>query len=117
MGSGLVVIGGPTREEVLADTWGHLAPQAGHAYTGSIVFALGSWGDIVPVSMDFVDLDSSPWFFDDLTAFIEQESGARPDGAVYRWTGTYRRFKNGRCRFIGKTSTVVAAPPAAGSAV
>jgi hypothetical protein len=98
--------------QVQADTWGHLAPKA-RAYPGVLTFARSEYnsGERVLLSARFEGLDDSPWLYDDLMDWLEDRDDLE-EGAVYRWTGTYRKFKNGGCRFSGKTTTLVAAPPA-----
>lgn len=89
------------REVVLADAFGHLAPEVGRTYEGWIVIARSVYndGEVVIVNEDF-GLDGSPWWMEHLQEF--GKSLTLEEGAVYRWTGTYRVFKNGNYRFSGK---------------
>lgn len=52
------------KAEVMAHTWGHLAPKKNKAYRGHIVFAIGCFGSdhLNPTALacEFSDLDSSP---------------------------------------------------------
>ncbi len=90
---------------VLHDTWGHLAPQAATRYSGWIVFANGAYGDSgVLIDAAFEGLDDSPWLYDDMIRFIEQHPGE--PGNVYRWDGSYTKYKNGGCRFSGRPEPV-----------
>ncbi len=97
------------RQEVLRDTWGHLAPTKGREYPGRIVFSFGVFdsGDLNPVVLvcDFGDLDSSPWFYDALQGFLDRYTPGEA-GRVYEWTGTFRnyRFKGSRPRLICDTN-------------
>lgn len=90
------------RAIVEAQTWGHLAPACGRAYAGSIVFAVGEYGDTIPVKVVFPDLPDSPWFFDDMSGFIQETEAV----GVYRFNGTYTKYKNGSYRFRGKVRAI-----------
>lgn len=87
------------REIMQFDTFGHLYPEPRKIYTGRILFTIGAYGDIVPINSSF-NIDS-PWFFRDMINLIEHK--AKKQGVVYRFTGTYMKFKNGNHRFSGKT--------------
>lgn len=78
------------REQVQRATWGHLAPEAGRTYRGTILFAIGEYGDVVPVRVRFKGLPDSPWFFDAMIDFLIEQSrdGALKDGHIYRFSGT-----------------------------
>ena len=95
------------REQVKDATWGHLAPEPARKYEGYIYFAETAWGQQEPIEAVFDGLDDSPWFFDDLCAFISK--GERKTG-VYKFNGYYQRFKNGGHRFVGKTIRVLGMP-------
>jgi hypothetical protein len=105
--------------QVLAETWGHLAPKAKTTYPGYIVLTHACCGDIVLIDYDFVGLDSSPWLYDDLNDFAAHLSMESYDrdvheriprtierGQVFRFDGTYRKFKNGDYRLCGKLRKV-----------
>ena len=92
------------KAEVMAATFGHVAPQPGVKYEGEILFAYGEFGDIVTIKSNFANLSDSPWFFDDLSDFICEKS--KTEGTIYRFSGTYTKFKNGKCRFSGKVVEV-----------
>lgn len=87
------------RERVLHDTWGHLAPEPGQKYPGTILIAQGDYRDCIILSARFDDLDDSPWLYDDMQEFIASAPSERP--AIFKWSGWYVRYKNGRCRFGG----------------
>lgn len=110
------------RDQVLSATFGHLAPEPGQVYHGSVVFACGAYGgDIAYLSIDFktgdgTPLNDNPWSFQDLTGHIcqwacDQANGYRgrkpisepieTDGKVFAFNGTYTRFKNNNCRITG----------------
>jgi hypothetical protein len=48
------------REAVLRDTWGHLAPEPGRKYAGTILFTHSEYGDITVIRTDFPGLPDSP---------------------------------------------------------
>lgn len=102
------------KARVIGSTWGHLAPKPRNTYSGEILFAHAEYGDIT-VIRSTIDVDDSPWFFEDIHDFIagrrkDNESYVRrtkiQPGAVYRFTGTYTKFKNGNFRFSGKIKKV-----------
>jgi len=82
-------------EIVCQNTWGHLAPRRNKTYRGSLVFAVGAFGNdpLNPtlLTMDFGDLDSSPWLFDAMEEFARAQKGE--PGAVYRFDGTFRNYQ------------------------
>ncbi|MEU0837301.1 hypothetical protein [Streptomyces sp. NPDC005969] len=90
--------------QVEADTWGHLAPETGRVYTGSIVFAHGKYGDVIPLQASFEDLPDSPWFFHGLMDFIGAQD--TEPGMVYRFSGTYQMPEDGPHVFTGTVSPV-----------
>ena len=90
--------------DVLQDTWGHLAPEVGRKYSGDILFTCASDGEIVAINYDFKGLDGGPWLYEDVNEFIGEKASDR--GTVYRFTGTYRKCKNGRAIFSGKVKKV-----------
>lgn len=82
------------RAQVMAHTWGHLAPKQNKTYQGRIVFAIGCFGDDplnpTAIACDFVDLDASPWFFDAVQDFMQDCKTEA--GCVYRFDGTFRNY-------------------------
>ncbi len=93
-------------EEVLQETWGHLAPRKNATYYGSITYAVGCYGNdrlnptILQVEFKTHDgqtLEDSPWFFNELQEFIHSDACPKQSGQVYRFTGTFRNYKfNGK---------------------
>lgn len=88
---------------VYRETWGHLDALPGD-YPGHITFVLGCHGDITLLEWDFDKVESNPWIYIELNQFIgafcvktDREWG------VWRFEGIYRRFKNGKSKFAGKT--------------
>lgn len=92
------------RAQVLAETWGHLAPTPKQDYAGTIVFAHGIYGDVTIVDVDFAGLPDSPWLFEGVHSFIDAH-GTEP-GTIYRFTGTYRRTRKGNHRFTGAVTVI-----------
>lgn len=88
------------KAQVMGATWGHLAPKGGKVYRGSILFAHGEYGDLVPLRATFEGLPDSPWFFQDMTDWIcRQETEG---GRIYSFHGTYAKAKNGDFNFDGE---------------
>jgi hypothetical protein len=79
------------RGRVMSETFGHLAPKTDRAYSGTILFIHGEYGDDVPLRVDFPDLPDSPWFFEGMCDFIldHGDDGDHESGKVFRWTGLY----------------------------
>jgi len=84
------------RQQVLAETWGHLAPRKNKKYKGRIVIAVGCYGNdhLNPTVLiaEFEDLDDSPWFFDALQEFI-QDGIQFDSGQVIEWKGSFRNYR------------------------
>ena len=94
------------RAAILADTWGHLGPKPRTDYHGWMVWAHSAYGgDILLVDAALDGLPDSPWLHEDMVEYIGEHMGE--PGNVYRWEGTYTKFKNGQCRFSGQVSRVV----------
>lgn len=87
------------KAQVMAETWGHLAPTSDRRYDGYMIFACGAYGDIVLLQADFEDLPDSPWFYEDAQDFI---AGKTERGFLYRFVGTYEKFDNGEFNFDGR---------------
>lgn len=92
------------KEKVMVHVWGHLHPEWRKKYYGTILFVFGDYGDIIPIKAVFGGLPHSPWFFDDMMEFIVNK--CKKEGTIYKFTGFYIKFKNGRCRFTGETKRV-----------
>lgn len=90
---------------VARQTWGHLAPQPGTVHALTLLFCCGEYGHIVPIRVESITLDDSPWFYDDMQTFIE--TNAKEAGRIYKFDGTYRKYKNGNCKFTGTTKIVM----------
>lgn len=98
--------------QVMAATWGHLAPAKNVTYRGSLTFAIGCFGsdDVNPtvLTCSFPELEDSPWLYDAIQELIDQQTEYNtPDGdkqrwdvgSVYRWEGSFRNYRwRGRFR-------------------
>lgn len=85
------------KEKVMQATWGHLAPKKNKTYKGRVVFAVGCFGsddhNPMPISSEFEELSSSPWFYDALMEFLRDiPKDQRESGNVYEWVGTFRNY-------------------------
>lgn len=102
MSGGVVVdaYGAHKAEEVMRDTWGHMDANPGTAYTGSIVFAVGIYGDDARaiVSCDFGSAGCGPWFYEGVNEWISDQ---RCEPGVYRFEGIYRLRRGGEHEFKG----------------
>jgi hypothetical protein len=87
------------KQGVMEETWGHLAPEPGRRYQGTMLFTDSAYGDLVLIEARWEGLQDSPWLFEDMQDYIEVAE-TKP-GRIYRWKGTYVRFKNGNHRFSG----------------
>ena len=91
--------------DVIVETWGHLAPKRQTKYRGEIVFTHSDYGgEILLITSNFDGLDDSPWFFRDMNEFICNQK--TEPGNVYRFRGTYILHKNGNCHFAGNVQKV-----------
>lgn len=88
------------RELVQWVTFGHFAPAPNKKYHGSMVVAVGVYGDTIIVQDEFKGLTNSPWQFEDFSNFAFKGTSDFEPG-VYRFDGWYKKFKNGNCRFGG----------------
>lgn len=82
------------REQVMQETWGHLAPKKNKTYKCSITWALGCFGseclNPTVLSCEAGELDGGPWFYDALIDFLHEYS--EEEGAVFRFDGTFRNY-------------------------
>lgn len=83
------------RNIALQNTFGHLAPKKSKIYKGRLVFAVGCFGNdnLNPTALfcEFDGLDSSPWFFDAMTEFMEAQKV--DEGCVYEFRGTFTNYE------------------------
>ena len=94
------------QETVMKNTWGHLAPIKTKKYYGFIIFTLGEYRNYCCIKSDFKNLNSSPWYYDDLNNFMYKQSLKKPTGYVYKFIGYYIKFKNDNFRFTGKIKRI-----------
>ncbi len=95
----------PYRAAVMANTWGHLAPDQDKLYRGSILFAQGAYRDLVVIQCGFPGLPDSPWFYQHLQDFIDEQE--TESGCLYAFRGTYSMDKDGNAHWKGKTKRVL----------
>lgn len=90
------------RAEVMADTWGHLAPKKNRTYRGHVVFVIGLFGsdNLNPTVLECEfktnkgeELDSSPWFYDALQDFLQSLEKSEEVGGIFRFEGTFRNYE------------------------
>lgn len=100
------------RAQVMADTWGHLAPKPQHKYQGTVLFSRSEYGnELGLIRVTFPDLDDSPWFFQALNEhFFQLAKDKLQSGEVAEWSGTYMAFKNGNYRFSGTVRKINCQP-------
>lgn len=90
------------RAKAECETFGHLYPERNKAHYGSIVFAHGCYGDQIIIKADFPTVNASPWFYEDLHTFISDYDFT----GVWQFRGSYKKYKNGNCKFTGETKKV-----------
>lgn len=78
------------------ETFGHLAPRRNQTYVGYVIFAVGCFGDDplnpMPLDCEFKNLDSSPWFYDELMRWLSDLDETKP-GGVYRFDGVFKNYE------------------------
>lgn len=97
-------------ETAMQETWGHMAPKVREIYSGHVLFTKGIYaGDYCIIDFelrlaDGTELDGGPWFYTDIhdqvLAWINAKGNR--DGGIWRFDGTFERFKNGKSRWRGK---------------
>jgi hypothetical protein len=97
------------RSAVLTDTWGHLAPKLQTKYKGSILFGVSAFGgnNAELIDFDFDGLDSSPWLFEDVETFLHKLDTSEMGGKIFKFEGTYKRFKNDNHHFWGRVREII----------
>ena len=86
-------------QQVLQDTWGHLAPKKGKSYKGTMIYAHGVYGDIVLLYATFEKLNSSPWLFEAMQEYL---GGHCEDEGIYKWEGCFEKLDEGCYCFGGE---------------
>lgn len=92
------------RNQILGETWGHLAPEKNKTYTGYIVFTWASYGDLVIIDAHWDGLEDSPWLYDAMQKFVFDQhlkAVGIVEGGVYRFEGTLKNY-----RFKGKKTPI-----------
>ena len=80
-------------QEVMKDTWGHLAPEPRKKYYGTILIAACDNGDTVIIREKFPELDGSPWQAEDFSDWLCRLPIDLADG-IYQFDGWYMKYKN-----------------------
>jgi hypothetical protein len=99
------------QHQALAEAWGHLAPKRNKIYRGRIVYVVGCFGNdhLNPTVMacELGDLESSPWFYDALIEFLQQQQ--TEVGYVYEFVGTFRNYVfQGKIRAVYNANSIEA---------
>lgn len=88
----------PKPEEVLRDTWGHMAAKPKKEYTGYVIFAASCYdsGELSAIKVEFKDaqgreLNGGPWMYDAVQELMCAQKVDR--GEVYRWEGRVKDYK------------------------
>jgi hypothetical protein len=81
------------KQEVLKDTWGHLAPKRNKTHRGFIVFTITTYGNMEMIDNGFDGLPDSPWLFDAMQEFAFSDWENLEHGTVYRFDGTFRNYE------------------------
>lgn len=95
----------PSREEVMVDTWGHLAPKLDgrKRYEGQMIFLWSPYGDVVLFDANFKGLEDSPWLYNDMMDFVHSHV---KEGKILKFIGTYQKFKDGGYQFHGNIKEI-----------
>jgi hypothetical protein len=91
------------RAQVIAATWGHLAPEPQRLYRARVIFTCAAYSGTYSIINAKLDVPDSPWLFDHL---IELAMRKARDGRVSVFEGTYRITKTGRGIWKGTTRVV-----------
>jgi len=81
------------KEQVYAETWGHLAPKKNVTYKGWILFSKSYFynGNNPIIDFEFKELESSPWLFNVLEDYILKLD--LPKGKAYKMFITFRNYR------------------------
>lgn len=79
------------RSEIMAATWGHLAPRQRKSYSGYVLFAVPEYDCGTPciIQADFKGLNDSPWLYDVMWDFASKTNVV----GVYRFEGTFQNYE------------------------
>lgn len=105
MGVFELVAGGPKREEVMRDTWGHLDAQPDIRYPGTILFAESEYGgDRMVLRADFGDeAGYGPWFYEGIQDWLYEQT--IDPGKLYLFVGWYRLVDDEH-EFVGNVEII-----------
>lgn len=88
-----------SKDIVLTQTWGHLAPKYNKAYTGVITFCRSAYGDVIVIDDEFDGMGCSPWFYQHSQEFAGITTDKLGIG-TYMFTGTYRMLRKGAAKAV-----------------
>ncbi len=91
------------KQQVMQDTWGHLAPKKGKTYKGIIIYAYGGYGDIVLLDATFKNLSDSPWLFEAMEDYIGEHIKEK---GVYKWEGQLTKIDSDCYCFGGEIKRI-----------
>lgn len=89
------------REDVIQNTWGHLAPKVHIKYYGYIIVATSVFRYTYLLDYDFKNLSGGPWLAEDVGDFMFNSNFTHDVSSIYRFDGWYKKFKNGNYQFGG----------------
>lgn len=91
------------QQEVMQDTWGHLAPKKGRSYKGWMIWAYGGYGDIILLDADFKKLSDSPWLYEQMQEYISENLNGE---GIYKWEGQVSKIDEGCYCFGGEIKRI-----------
>jgi hypothetical protein len=100
----------PYKAIEITKTFGHLAPKPQTEFNGFILFTLTCFGDTCIIEFIFDGLKASPCLNVDILEFISSYTNNLPadkNYGVYRFEGSYKKFKNGNHKFRGQVKEEV----------
>lgn len=85
-----------TKQKVMAETFGHLAPKKQNTYKGKVLFCVSAFNnqniELIDFSFDN-DLESSPWLFDAINDFLFENFINEDSGKVYKIEIQFKNYK------------------------
>ncbi len=96
--------------QVLRDTWGHLAPQPRQKHTCFIEFCQDAYGQNRVIRYNFAGLQDSPWLYEHIFGLVSSKMRKRASGTIHRFSGTFPIMNNGKPVFIGKCVEMALSP-------
>jgi hypothetical protein len=99
------VYGEKRRSKVMNDTWGHLRSTPNVKHFGTIIFAAGTFGERIIISLDFgEEAGSRPWFYDQIHEWLWQQETKQ--GHIYRFKGYFFEDNQSNYTFEGNVKTI-----------